>query len=155
VGVSHPGPLKADQFRKIDLESLRQSVRGAIENKIEHFIYISAAHPAPVMKEYIRVRRECEEILFESKLNTTILRPWYILGPGHRWPYILIPFYKLLERIPSTSEPARRLGLVTLDQMLKSLIFTVENPAHNGIRIFNVTEIRNLSHLRIASTKFN
>jgi hypothetical protein len=27
----------------------------------------------------------------QSGLNTTILRPWYVLGPGHYWPYLLKP----------------------------------------------------------------
>jgi uncharacterized protein YbjT (DUF2867 family) len=35
------------------------------------------------MKAYVRVRQECEEILRESGLACTILRPWYVLGPGH------------------------------------------------------------------------
>jgi len=45
------------------------------------------------MKAYIAVREECEEIIQESGLNATILRPWYVLGPGHRWPYMLLPMY--------------------------------------------------------------
>ncbi|HSQ31732.1 MAG TPA: hypothetical protein VLN49_17865 [Gemmatimonadaceae bacterium] len=23
----------------------------------------------------------------------TALRPWYVLGAGHRWPYALVPMY--------------------------------------------------------------
>ena len=109
VGVSHPNPSKADQFRKIDLVSLQQSVNAAVESNIRHFIYLSVAHPAPIMKEYIRVRVECEEFLSASELNATIIRPWYVLGPGHRWPYLLIPVYKFLERFPSTKDSAKRL----------------------------------------------
>ena len=29
----------------------------------------------------------------KPKTRTTILRPWYVLGPGHRWPYALKPMY--------------------------------------------------------------
>ena len=43
--------------------------------------------------------------------------PWYVLGPGHRWPYLLLPMYKLMELLPSTRAGATRLGLVTLEQM--------------------------------------
>jgi len=49
------------------------------------------------MRAYIAVRKECEAILAASGLTTTILRPWYVLGPGHRWPVILLPFYRLAE----------------------------------------------------------
>jgi len=66
-----------------------------VASDIKHFVYVSIARPAPVMKEYIQVRKECEEIITGSGLNASIIRPWYVLGPGHRWPYLLIPFYKI------------------------------------------------------------
>ena len=141
VGVAHPRPSKAEQFRKIDLVSARESVAAAVEAKIQHFIYLSVAHPAPAMKAYIEVRMEGEALLKTSGLNATILRPWYVLGPGHRWPYALIPFYWICELLPSTREGARRLGLVTLKQMLAALAQAVENPP-SGIRILEVLEIR-------------
>jgi uncharacterized protein YbjT (DUF2867 family) len=144
VGVSHPGPLKADQFRKIDFVSLEQSVDAALQAKIKHFIFLSVAQPAPLMKEYIKVRKECEEILKQSKLNTTTIRPWYVLGPGHKWPYLLIPFYKIFENLSSTKETAKRLGLVSIKQMVQTLLYAVENPA-TDFRIIDVPEIKRIA----------
>jgi uncharacterized protein YbjT (DUF2867 family) len=63
--------------------------------------------PAPAMKAYIAVRQECEQIIQQSGLNATILRPWYVLGPGHRWPQMLLPMYWLMERIPPPRANAR------------------------------------------------
>jgi hypothetical protein len=74
-------------------------------------------------------------------LNATILRPWYVLGPGRRWPVLLKPMYWLMERIPATRESAQRLGLVTLEQMVGALVRSVESPAQ-GVRILGVREIR-------------
>jgi hypothetical protein len=71
----------------------------------------------------------------------TILRPWYVLGPGHRWPYLLLPMYWLMERIPATRASALSLGLVTLPQMLNALVAAVERPAQ-GTRIVDVPAIR-------------
>ena len=141
VGVSHPSPAKAAQFRSVDLLSAKAAIAAAKRAGIVHFVYLSVAHPAPMMKAYIAVRSECEDILRQSGMNATILRPWYVLGPGHRWPYALLPFYKLFERLPATREGATRLGLVTLDQMIGALLFAVENSA-NGVRIVQVPEIR-------------
>ena len=76
-------------------------------------------------------------------LNATILRPWYVLGPRHRWPYVLLPFYWICERLPATRDGALRLGLVTIDDMLKSLVWAVENPDH-GVMIVDVPRIRQL-----------
>src|SRR5262249_50240319 len=100
--------------------------------------------PAPVMKFYIAVRAEAETMIRESGMNATILRPWYVLGPGRRWPLFLKPMYWLMEQIPSTQESARRLGLVTLEQMVGALVRSVENPAQ-GVRILGVPEIRGVA----------
>jgi uncharacterized protein YbjT (DUF2867 family) len=141
VGVAHPSPAKAAEFRSIDLVAGREAVTAAVAAGIRHFIYVSVAHPAPMMKAYIAVREECESMIRNSDLNATILRPWYVLGPGHRWPYALLPAYWLLERLPSTHDGACRLGLVTLEQMLRVLVAAVEDP-YKGVRILGAPEIR-------------
>jgi len=146
VGVSHPNPSKAEQFRAIDLASVQNSVPAAVAAGIKHFVYVSVAHPAPVMQTYWQTRVECEAIIRASGLNATILRPWYVLGPGHRWPYVLAPMYWLFERLPATRATAQRLGLVTLQQMLNALVNAVENPAP-GFRIVEVKQIRQLKVL--------
>jgi len=141
VGVSHPNPSKAELFRTIDLASVQNSVPAAVAAGIKHFVYVSVAHPAPVMKAYWQTRAECEAVIRASGLNATILRPWYVLGPGHRWPYILVPMYRLFEHLPATRETAQRLGLVTLQQMINALVNAVENPVQ-GVRILDVGQIR-------------
>jgi len=118
-----------------------EATRVAREANVGHFVYISVAHPAPAMHAYVAVRTRCEEAIRAAGLNATILRPWYVLGPGHHWPRLLIPMYWLAERIPSTREGARRLGLVTIDQMVSALVRAVENPV-SGIEIMDVPRIR-------------
>lgn len=141
VGVAHPSPAKAEEFRKVDLVSGLGAVMAAKAAGIRHFVYLSVAHPAPMMQAYIAVRAECEAAIEAAGLNATILRPWYVLGPGHRWPYLLVPIYKVAEMLPPTREGALCLGLVTLEQMVTALMAAVENPAH-GIRVVSVPEIR-------------
>jgi uncharacterized protein YbjT (DUF2867 family) len=141
VGVAHPSPAKAQQFIDVDLRSLQEAAQAAQRNDARHFVYVSVAQPAPAMKAYVAARAKGEEILRVSKLKCTVLRPWYVLGPGHRWPYALLPFYKIAEWLPRTRESSRRLGLVTLQQMLAALTSAVANPA-NGYRIVEVPEIR-------------
>lgn len=143
VGVSHPSPAKAREFVEVDLRSGLEAVRVASEAGISHFIYVSVAHPAPTMKAYIEARTACEQAIQGSGLNATILRPWYVLGPGHRWPYALAPFYAIAEKLPPTREGARRLGLVTIDDMIRALSSAVENPSH-GVCIIDVPEIRRI-----------
>jgi hypothetical protein len=54
---------------------------------------------------------------------------------------LLSPGYWIAERIPSIREAARRLGLVTLAQMLAALVLAVEEPAR-GVRILEVPDLR-------------
>jgi uncharacterized protein YbjT (DUF2867 family) len=140
VGVAHPSPTKAKQFRAIDLKSCEESVAVAVQNSVKHFVYVSVAHPAPVMKAYIDVRTQCEEMIWRSGMNATILRPWYVLGPGHYWPYLLKPGYWLGRHIPRMRESALRLGLVTWKQMVAAMASSVESPAV-GVRVLEVPEI--------------
>jgi uncharacterized protein YbjT (DUF2867 family) len=141
VGVSHPSPAKAAEFRRVDLVSVQQAVAAAAKNGIRHFVYLSVAQPAPFMKEYVAVRAEGERLIRESGMRATFVRPWYVLGPGHRWAYALLPAYWLLARIPSTREGATRLGLVTLNDIVRTLVDVVECPP-DGIRIVEVPDMR-------------
>jgi uncharacterized protein YbjT (DUF2867 family) len=102
VGVAHPSPAKAAEFRCIDLIAGREAVAAASYAGIQHFVYVSVAQPAPMMKAYLEVRAECEAAIRSSGMHATILRPWYVLGPGHRWPYLLIPAYWLFEKLHET-----------------------------------------------------
>ncbi len=141
VGTPRPRPAKAADFRAIDLPSIQASVTAALMAGVRHLIYLSVAHPAPVMRAYIAVREEGEELVRRSGLAATVVRPWYVLGPGHRWPYLLLPVYWLLERIPSTCAGALRLGLVTREQMVSALVRAVEQ-VPTGVRVVEVPEIR-------------
>lgn len=143
VGVAHPAPWKGAQFRAVDLASVRASVDAAKEAKISHCVYVSVAHPAPVMKAYIQVRTECESVIRASGLSATVLRPWYILGPGHWWPVMLRPAYWLCERLPKTRESAQRLGLVTARQMVRALLWAVEHPSDSFV-VLDVPAIRQI-----------
>lgn len=145
VGVAHPAPWKEKEFRAVDQTSLRASLQAARVAGVKQLVYVSVAHPAPAMRAYIRVREECESEIAESGINSNILRPWYVLGPGHRWPVVLIPMYKVFERLPRTRDTARRLGLVTIGQMVAALVWAVENPAQ-GIRTLDVPAIRALDN---------
>ncbi|MGH7229685.1 MAG: SDR family oxidoreductase [Nitrospiraceae bacterium] len=141
VGVARPAPWKAREFRNVDLVSARAAIVAAQAAGIAHFVYVSVAQPAPVMKAFIRTRAECEGFIRTSGLHSTILRPWYVIGSGHWWPVCLLPLYSLMKRFPATRDTALRLELVTRKQMTGALLWAIEHPVQ-GIRIIDVPEIR-------------
>ncbi len=141
VGTPHPSPAKAAEFQRVDVASIRATAAAVTQASVRHIVYVSVAHPAPVMRAYIAARQEGEALVRSTGAAATILRPWYVLGPGHRWPYALVPVYAILRRWPSTRESAERLGLVTRAQMIAALLEAVDAPP-DGVRIVEVPEIR-------------
>ncbi|MFP5247883.1 MAG: hypothetical protein ACLGH0_14410, partial [Thermoanaerobaculia bacterium] len=133
VGVPHPSPAKAEEFKKIDLTAIRESVRAASGTSIRHFVYLSVAHPAPVMKAYIAVREEGERLVRDSGIPATFVRPFYVLGPGHWWPYFFLPLFKLF------AEP--HLYPVKLHDIVCTMADAVEQPP-DAVRIIEAPEIR-------------
>ena len=142
VGTPHPSPAKAAEFERVDLRSIRAATFAATQARATHFVYVSVAHPAPVMHAYIAVREQGEALVGATGIPATILRPWYVLGPGHYWPYLLTPLYALGRHLPGTREQATRLGLVTLQQMVTALTAAVEAPPAGGVRLVGVPAIQ-------------
>ena len=132
VGTPHPGPSKAAEFLRVDLASVKAAAMAAQTAGVAHFVYVSVAQPAPVMASYVAVRAAGEKALADAGLTATVLRPWYVIGPGHRWPLLLIPFYAVAGMVPAWRDGARRLGLVTVEQMTGALVRAIENPPPSG-----------------------
>ncbi len=141
VGTPHPNPRKAAEFDRVDLASVRASVTAAAASGVRHLVYVSVAHPAPVMEAYIAVRMQGESMVHASGIPATVVRPWYVLGPGHYWPYVLVPLYAVLRWFPSTRPGADRLGLVTRRQMVAALVQAVQLPPAHGVTIIDVPQI--------------
>ena len=141
VGVAHPSPSKADEFKSIDLASVVAAAANAKAAPASRFVYVSVAQPAPMMKDYLEVRAAGEAAIRETGLPATFLRPWYVLGPGHLWPYFLIPFYGIARLFPGSRESALRLGLVRRAQMIRALVRSVESD-QPGVEILDVPAIR-------------
>ncbi|HET7006307.1 MAG TPA: NAD-dependent epimerase/dehydratase family protein [Candidatus Binatia bacterium] len=143
VGTPHPTPSKVDQFEKVDLISIRSTVTAARKVGIAHLIYVSVAQPAPTMQSYLWVRLLGETMIREAGLTASIVRPWYVLGPGHWWPKVIRPLYKLAELIPALHPTVERLGLLNIEQMVNAMAYATENPPAQGQRrIYDVPAIR-------------
>ena len=109
VGVPHPSPRKAREFRDIDLASALAGMEAAAAQGVKHFVYLSvsqfAGGKAPAMRAYVASRAEAEAQIAArvatGTIAATFLRPWYVLGPRHRWPILLKPLYRLAWLVPA------------------------------------------------------
>jgi uncharacterized protein YbjT (DUF2867 family) len=143
VGVARPSPAKAAQFMDVDLASVRAALAAAQYAGVGHFVYLSVAQPAPAMQAYVAARAQGEALIRAGGIAATCLRPWYVLGPGHRWPLLLLPAYWIAQRLPASRGTALRLGLVTREQMVAALVAAVEDPP-DAVRVVEVPEIRSI-----------
>ena len=142
VGVTHHRwPWKTADFRDIDLASVRAAVESAMLARISHFIYLSAVQPALALYSYAAVRRAGEDLIRSAGLNATILRPWYVTGPGRRWPVLLNPLFVAGRTIPFARRAVRRRGLTTVNQVTLALAQAVEHPSE-GVCVLDVDSIR-------------
>jgi len=145
LGVSHPGPKKKLLFYSVDLASVKASVEAARKAGVIYFVYISVAqYPTKIMESYQDARAQAEQVIRDSGIRAAFIRPWYIVGPGHYWPLVLQPLFRLMEYIPVTTEKAKALALVSLRKMLLALQQAVNNPPNGPLRIIEIPEIRTL-----------
>jgi uncharacterized protein YbjT (DUF2867 family) len=145
LGVSHPKPSKKEQFRTIDLASAKASAGAAKQAGVRHFVYVSVAQtPTTIMKDYQQCRAEGETAIHSTQIPATFIRPWYVVGPGHYWPLLFQPLFTILEWIPSTSQKAKALRLVTLKQMQRTLLYAIENMPATGVSIIEIDSIRKM-----------
>jgi nucleoside-diphosphate-sugar epimerase len=150
LGVAHPSPKKAAQFTTIDLQSVKASLSAARDANVAHFVYVSVAmEPSGMMHAYQETRKTAEASCLQTSIPCTFLRPWYVLGPGHYWPVLLLPLYWIAHLIPSLRKKASAFGLVTITQMIRSLVNAVEaEPV--GCRVVEIGEIRRMSDFGIS-----
>lgn len=153
LGVAHPSPKKKEQFKTIDLASVKSSAEAASKANAGHFIYVSVAQiPTSIMHDYQQCRAQGEAFVRKTGIPATFIRPWYVVGPGHYWPLLLWPLFKLLEWIPATSKKAKALRLVSLKQMLDTLVYAVEQPPVTGVNIFEIEDIKTVTNTKPAGT---
>jgi uncharacterized protein YbjT (DUF2867 family) len=146
LGVSHPGPKKKLLFYSVDLASLKASVQAAKQANVKRFVYMSVAqYPSRIMADYQEARSQGEQEIIASGIPSTFIRPWYVVGPGHYWPLVFNPVFKLLEVIPKTSVQAKSLALVSLRQMLLTLKNTVLNLPEG---VHNIVEVRDIKNVK-------
>ena len=135
--------LEGAQFRAVDGPSARASIAAASAAAVRHVVYVSVAHPAPIMRGISPSAVTVERQLRQRGLVATILRPWYILGPKHWWPLALLPVYRLLEHMCTCDESSLRLGLISIRDMLAALLWSIEHPPVKT-RVIEVPELRRL-----------
>jgi nucleoside-diphosphate-sugar epimerase len=152
AGVAHPNPRKAREFFELDLAAAEAGIEAAVAAAVPHFVYVSVSRfedgRAPAMHAYVQSRAVAEQKIRQRVANgqiaATFVRPWYVLGPGHRWPLLLVPLLWLARLVPSQRERVRRMGLVTRSAFTDAMLHAIGHPPRE-LHVIDVDGIRKIS----------
>lgn len=152
VGVARPNPSKAREFLDIDLAAAEAGLDAAVVAGVPHFVYVSVSQfpdgRIPAMRAYVRSRAAAEgkirQRVATGGLSATFVRPWYVLGPGHRWPLLLQPLLALAAWFPGQRERIEKMGLVTREAFTDAMLHAIAHPPAD-IHVIDVAGIRRIS----------
>jgi len=141
IGTPSPSPAKAEEFRRVDGGAGKEGAWACKEAGIPHYVYLSVPLDIPVMKAYVAVRAEVEALITSLGLTASIIRPYYVLGPGRRWPYLVMPLLWIGRLIPGISRLARSMVFNTREQVVQAIVRAIEQPP-TGIDVWNANRIK-------------
>ncbi|CAN5443260.1 hypothetical protein BH10BAC6_BH10BAC6_09850 [soil metagenome] len=72
---------------------------------------------------------------------TSIMRPYFVLGPGRRWPYIVMPLHWIGRFIPGLAPLARTMVFNTREQVVHAIVRAIEQQ-HDSIDVWDATRIK-------------
>jgi hypothetical protein len=98
---------------------------------------LGVSHPSPQKKELFKSidLRSVKASADAAKHATAVT------GPCHYWPLVLFPLFKILELFPFTAKKAKALRLVSIRQMLLTLLNAVENRPSISPEIIEISRI--------------
>jgi len=71
-----------DEYRKVNVSGTKNLAESCRSENLKQFIFISSANTVSGQSRYAASKREAEEIVINSGLNYTIIRPTFLYGPG-------------------------------------------------------------------------
>ena len=122
IGIIREFRNRGVTFKKIHVEILKNLLRFAQSNGIGRFIQISALGVGPGgQTEYLRSKFKAEELVRNSGLNWTILRPSMMIGPGDHITGMLGGMIKRLPAVPVIGDGNYVLQPVHIDHIAEGI----------------------------------
>jgi len=127
-------------YADIDLASTLASTIALQRTGVQRILLLSAG--AIGNSEYIRTKAQAEQAVIDAKLDWTIFRPAFILGPGQQWPVLMGPMLWFLGLFPGKfGDTARRSDNITRTQLANALVSTLRDDSTIG-KILEVPELK-------------
>ena len=129
-------------YADIDLASAIASSMAMQRTATKRILLLSAG--AIGNSEYVRTKAAAEKAIIDARLDWTIFRPSFIIGPGQQWPVVIGPFLWLLGLFPGKfGETVRRADNITREQLAHDFIAVLQNKKYIG-KILEVPELKKM-----------
>ncbi|MEP7217780.1 MAG: NAD(P)H-binding protein [Bacteroidota bacterium] len=133
-------------YEEVDVESARIMARAMSAAGVKRIILLSAG--AIGNSRYVQCKALAEQAVIDAKLEWTIYRPSFILGPGQQWPILLEPLLAVASLLPGRiGDVARRARSVRREEVAASMVRALENRSSIG-EIYDVPRIRATGGMR-------
>jgi uncharacterized protein YbjT (DUF2867 family) len=126
----------------VDLASALASAIAMERCGLKRILFLSAG--ALGNSEYIRTKARAEQTIIDAKLQWTIFRPAFIIGPGQQWPVVVGPFLWFLGLLPGKiGETAKRADNITREQLAHAFVAALRDDRTIG-KILEVPDLKKI-----------
>ncbi len=128
VGIIQEAP--GVTFQGVHVEGTRNLLQAAKKAGVKHFFYQSALGTRPGAKsEYHKTKWMAEELVRESGIPYTILRPSLIYGPGDQFTLRLADVIKLSPVLPVIGSGKSKVQPIYIDDVVDCIVKAVTSEA--------------------------
>jgi len=140
VGIAHEKPREGVTFERLNGDSAIITALEAERAGVDTYVFLSSAVNYPTARRaYLRSKRRAERAIENLNLETVVLRPGPVYGPGQ--PHFPRPLNTLCRLVDDISPLAERLGdtrPVSVDQTAQTVVDAALEP---DARLLTVDDI--------------
>lgn len=133
VGIIREFPGRGITFEKLHVEATANVLQAAAAQGVQRYLHMSAnGAQAQGTTDYHRTKWQAEELVRNSALDWTILRPSLIFGKGSEFVIMLAELIRRLPVVPVFGDGQYRMQPVTVEQVAATFVRALAMPETVG-----------------------
>lgn len=140
VGIAHESPASGVTFERLNGDSTILTALEAERAGVETFVFLSSAANYPTARNaYLQSKRRGERAVRDLALETVILRPGPVYGPGQ--PHFSRPvnwLCKLVDRLPQIATRLGEARPLSVDRVAEATLSAAINPSKRLLTIADI-----------------
>jgi NADH dehydrogenase len=125
IAIEHPPDVT---FERVNVEGTRNVVREAGRSSVRRLIFISSLGADRGATDYHRSKFAAEEIVRQSDLDWTILRPGAVYGPGDEVISNLLKMVRILPAVPVIADGEQQFQPIWFEDLARAIALIAESP---------------------------